>query len=498
MEKAQKYTMAIDQSTQTTKIHIISDIGDIVYSDRINHQQLIKNENWIEHDPIEILNNLSLLLDRLKKDFADFKHIKYCGITNQRETLVVWNKKTNKPLYNCIVWCDCRTTDLCKSLITQFKRSDYFQKKNGLLIDSYFTAFKLLWLLENVTEVKECYDKDELLIGTIDTWLLYNFSQEKNHSTDVTNASRTFLMNLETCDWDDSILKELNIKKNILPLIKKSTDLYGTLNVEGLEEIKITALIGDQQAASLSMGIVNATNSGNFENIKITYGTGCFMIISTDDKIEFKEGFLTTVLYQNINGKTTFGLEGSIESGGNTLLFLQKAFNLGPIEKINIKTQEEFNNDLIFTPPMTQIMSPFWKKNKGGALSFLKYNTTQSNIYKASLESIAFRVNQCLRKIELKGDLIVDGGLTNNDYLIQIQSNISRTNIKSMDIKDCTLFGAFLAASFYQKDFIDYEVISKNLLSKFKYYTTSKNQKELDHMQMKYENFDVLLRSHLE
>ena len=491
--------MAIDQSTQSTKISIISNKGKVVYTDKNEHKQIISNENWIEHNANEILENFKNLLKNLlnsKKRNFEIKDISYCGITNQRETLVVWNKKTNKPLYNAIVWNDCRTINICKKLKNKYKRADFFKDKNGLLIDSYFSLFKLLWLLENVKKVKECYDKNNLLIGTIDSWLLYNITKEKNHLTDVTNASRTFLMNLESLDWDNNILKEFNLKRNILPGIKSSTSLFGKLNIKGYEHIKITGVMGDQQAASLGMGLCDKKRK---EKIKITYGSGIFMIISSGEIKKFKDGFLTTLLYKNQNNKAIYGLEGSIESGGNTLNFLShnlKIKNLRELDTEKIQKNKLSYDKLIFTPPISNIMSPFWQETSGGSIINMNYNTQIEDIYRSCLECSAFRVNQCLNNFgNLKEDILVDGGMTNNEYLMQFQSNISKKNIKCMDFKDCTLFGVYLASGIFDKDFFDLDCIHNELLSKFKIFSVMDNKKYSDFIEKKYQQFDQAIKS---
>lgn len=497
-EKDDKYILAIDQSTQSTKISIISNKGKQIYSDKKDHKQIIKNKNWIEHNPSEILQNLKTLLKNLinsKKNFK-IKNIKFCGITNQRETLVIWDKRTNQALHNAIVWNDCRTIAICQKLKKKFKRSDHFKKKNGLLIDSYFTCFKLLWLLENDKIVKDCYDKNNLLIGTIDTWILYNFSKEKNHFTDVTNASRTFLMNLETMNWDEDILKAFGIKKNILPSIKSSTGFFGMFDFDGLEHVKITGVMGDQQAASLGIGLCNQKRK---EKIKITYGSGVFMIISSGEKMKFKEGFLTTVLYKNKKDKAIYGLEGSIESGGNTLNFITENLQITNLRELDKKLIEKNKLDysqLIFTPPINNIMSPFWQETSGGSIINMNYNTKVEDIYRSSLECTAFRVNQCLEKIfELKEDILVDGGMTNNKYLMQFQSNLSKKNIKCMDFKDCTLFGVFLAAGNFEETFFDLDVIQNELLSKFVKYSVVDDKKYLEFVEKKYKQFDQAIKS---
>lgn len=465
MSEQGKFTLALDLSTSASKTCLVDPKGQILTESKIPHKTYIPHSDWIEQDPNEIISNVRASITETLRLFkeqhnGDAKAICSIGITNQRETLVVWSRSTRKALYQAIVWYDGRTADITERYIKQYGDINAFKKVNGLIISTYFTVFKLLWVLENVPEVRNAYDNDDLLVGTIDSWIVYNLSTEHNHYTDATNASRTFLMNLKTLQWDSELLKVFGIKETVLPRIKNCIDDYGTVSINGLEHANIKCVMGDQQSAAYTMGLCNSQTPV----LKITYGTGVFMILNTNEQILDIEGLLSTVIYKD-DKKVIYGVEGSIEAGGTTQLFFRENLlaNESQILK-DIEAVHKFDCPEIFVPSFGKVLAPFWRSTKGCVIADITYSTMLTNFYRAGLEGMAFRVKQCYDRLPDKINRIyIDGGLSNCSYLMRFQAMILESDLMVMDHKDCTMYGVALCAGGFPElvhGEKDYDVIS--------------------------------------
>ena len=467
-----KYTMAVDLSTTAAKTCLLDPEGTIIAESRIQHKTYFPQPDWIEQDPEEIICNIKGSIAETVRLFqekykGDPQSISSIGVTNQRETLVVWNKVTHKLLYKAIVWYDGRTRDIVERHVKLHGSRDAFKKVNGLIMDTYFTLFKLLWVLENVEEADKAYKNDELMVGTVDSWIIYNLSMERNHYTDVTNASRTFLMNLRTLDWDADLLKMFDIKKSVLPQIKNCVHNYGKLNISGLEHVEIRCVMGDQQSAAYTMGLCNSDS----QILKITYGTGCFMILNTNSEIIDIEGLITTVLYKD-KKKTVFGIEGSVEAGGTTQLFLRQNFGADQETILkDIENQERFDCPEIFVSTFGKVLAPYWQSTTGSIIANIMHTSTLTDLYRASLEGIAFRIKQCFDKLPVKIDNIyIDGGLSNCNYLMKFQTILLQSELRVMGHKDCTLYGVALCAGGFpdlvhgEKDYVVVQNIDNNAI----------------------------------
>jgi glycerol kinase len=444
-----KYIGSIDQGTTSTRFIIFDKDTNIIASHQIEHKQIYPNQGWVEHDPNEIWKNTQRVIsETLLKADIDVNDIESIGITNQRETVLAWNKATGKPLYNAIVWQDTRTSEFCRKYEQDYEKSE-FRNITGLPLNTYFSASKISWLINNVNSVKVALDNDELLVGTIDTWLTWNLTGG-NHLTDITNASRTLLMNLETMNWDDRLLNFFNIPKNILPEIKPSsyTTSYGSTVLNGFNNIPINGCLGDQQAALFGQ---NCINEGDAKN---TYGTGCFLLLNTGQNIvSSKHGLLTTVAFQFNNEKPTYALEGSVAIAGSLVQWLRDNFGIisssSEIEDLAKKVDD--NGGVYFVPAFTGLFAPYWNKEARGLIIGLTHYNNKSHIARAVLEAAAFQsydVFTAMQKdsgIELNS-LKVDGGMTANNLLMQFQSDILDREIIRPKIIETTALGAAYAA----------------------------------------------------
>lgn len=440
-----KYVVAFDQGTTSTRTIVFDKQGTIV---SIAQKELIQHypkSGWVEHDPIQIYQDQLFTFQQvLKKANIDLKEIDSIGITNQRETTVVWNRKTGKPIYNAIVWLDKRTKEICKS-IRELGLETYIQKNTGLVIDAYFSGTKLKWILENVPEAKN--QMDELCFGTIDSWLIYNFSKERNHVTDHTNASRTLLYNIKDLKWDDFLLENLEIPKSILPEVQASSSFFGTVDIDGCE-IPILGVAGDQQAALFGQG-------GFVPGVaKNTYGTGCFMLLNIGpDMMQSQNGLLTTLACTSENTEVNYAFEGSIFVGGASIKWLrdnlQIISNASETEKIcnSIPPLE----DIYVVPAFAGLGAPHWDGNAKGAIYGMTLDTTKNEIIKATVDALAYQTKDVLDvMIEDSGKeltvLKVDGGASANNYLMQFQSDLLNVEVDRPKMIEVTAFGAaFLA-----------------------------------------------------
>jgi len=444
------YVAAIDQGTTSTRCLIFDHQANIISSYQKEHRQIFPYPGWVEHDPSEILaNSIEVLKKSINLKKIDPRQIITLGITNQRETTVIWNKATGKTYGNAIVWQDIRTDRICNQLISE-GYENIFRQKTGLPIATYFSGAKIKWLLENNEEINNEPLKENILFGTIDSWLIWNLTGGINggkHFTDVTNASRTLVMNLNTLDWDDELLKILDIPKNILPKIKPSGSYFGDMKFED-RNIPITGVLGDQQAALFGQVCFDPGDAKN------TYGTGCFMLLNTGEKIiHSSHGLLTTVGYQIKDEDPVYCLEGSIAIAGALVQWLRD--NLGIIQNSKeveiLAASVQDNGGVYFVPAFSGLFAPYWKPDARGLIIGLTRFANKGHLARATLESAAFQTRDILDAmaqdsgVELES-LKVDGGMVANELLMQFQADLLNLPVIHPSITETTALGAAYVA----------------------------------------------------
>jgi glycerol kinase len=424
--------------------------GKVVEVDQREHEQIYPKPGWVEHNPMEIWQRTEeVIAEALKKSKVDPKDIAAVGITNQRETTVVWEKATGKPVYNAIVWQDTRTDTICNDLAKDGGQ-DRFRPKVGLPLATYFSGPKIKWILDNVAGVREKAEKGDVLFGNIDTWVIWNLTGGPKggvHVTDVSNASRTMLMNLETLDWDPEILKIMGVPRAMLPAIKASSEKYGTAT-GALAGIPVAGDLGDQQAALFGQTCFSAGEAKN------TYGTGCFMLLNTGNKpVQSKNGLLTTLGYKIGSEKAVYCLEGSIAITGALVQWLRD--NLGLIQKSAdvealAKTVED-NGGIFFVPAFSGLFAPYWKSSARGAIVGMTRYINKGHIARAALEATAFQTREVLDAMNKDSGvnltaLKVDGGMVYNELLMQFQADILGVPVIRPTVAETTALGAAYAA----------------------------------------------------
>jgi glycerol kinase len=446
MSTSSQLILALDQGTTSSRALIFDDLGNIRSKAQKEFKQYFPNNGWVEHDPEEIFESqYSVALEAMSL-LKDPKLVKAIGITNQRETTVVWEKNTGKPIYKAIVWQDRRTASICSQLLSQ-GYADVIQQKTGLIIDAYFSATKIAWILDQVEGARERAENGELLFGTIDSWLIFKLTGGVSHTTDVTNASRTMLFNIKTMEWDYELCDIFNVPIKMLPEVKTCNSNFGLAKI-GNYSIPIAGVAGDQQAALFGQ---LCTEKGEGKN---TYGTGCFMVINTgEDIIYSRHNLLSTIGYQLSGEKVQYALEGSVFVGGAVIQWLRDGLKLmdKASDSLAIAKTVEDNGGIYFVPALTGLGAPHWDQYARGLIIGITRATTDAHIVRAALESIAFQVNDLLVAIslDLNADikiLKVDGGATENDLLMQSQSNISNVKVvRPSNLETTALGAAFLA-----------------------------------------------------
>jgi glycerol kinase len=445
-----KYAAAVDQGTTSTRFMIFDHAGKVVEVDQREHEQIYPKPGWVEHDPREIwLRSQEVIEAALSKSKVDPKDIAGVGVTNQRETTVVWDKATGMPVYNAIVWQDTRTADICNELAKDGGQ-DRFRTKVGLPLATYFSGPKIKWILDNVSGVRARAEKGEVLFGNIDTWVIWNLTGGPKggaHVTDVSNASRTMLMNLQTLDWDPDMLKVMGIPRAMLPAVKPSSAKYGEA-VGALAGIPVAGDLGDQQAALFGQTCFSPGEAKN------TYGTGCFMLLNTGTKpVQSKNGLLTTLGYKIGNEPAVYCLEGSIAITGALVQWLRD--NLGLIQKSAdvealAKTVED-NGGIYFVPAFSGLFAPYWKNDARGAVVGMTRYVNRGHLARAALEATAFQTREVLDAmnadsgVPLKA-LKVDGGMVFNELLMQFQADILGVPVIRPTVAETTALGAAYAA----------------------------------------------------
>jgi len=449
-----KFLVAIDQGTTSSRAILFSLSGKPIYTSQKEFTQYFPKDGWVEHNPNEIWSTVrKVLSDVIVKSKKLKGKILSIGITNQRETTILWNKKTGKPIYNAIVWQDRRTQQYCKKL----KKKNYennFRKKTGLFIDPYFSATKIKWILENVKDSKKLLKSNNLLFGTVDTFLIWKLTKGKKHLTDASNASRTMLYNINNNKWDKEILKKLNIPENILPKIKNSADDFGFTDKKVVgKEISITAVLGDQQAAAVGQACFEKGS------IKSTYGTGAFIIMNTGSKkIYSKNKLLTTVCYR-LNGKITYALEGSIFIAGAGVQWLRDKVKLinNAYETEKIARSKKNNDGVYIVPAFSGMGAPYWRPDARGLITGLTRNSDWKSLVRAVLESVAYQsydLFNSMRKDGLKPKIVkVDGGMVANNWFSQFLSDINNLNVIRPKVLETTALGAALFAGYQIGEF---------------------------------------------
>ena len=445
-----KYSAAVDQGTTSTRFMIFDHAGQVVGIDQKEHEQIYPKPGWVEHDPMEIWQRTQEVIEgALKKSSVDPKDIAAVGITNQRETAVVWEKATGKPVYNAIVWQDTRTDTICNELAKDGGQ-DRFREKVGLPLATYFSGPKIKWILDNVEGVRAKAEKGDVLFGNLDTWVIWNLTGGPNggvHITDVSNASRTMLMNLETLDWDPDMLEVMGIPKVMLPSVRASSDVYGKA-VGVLEGIPVAGDLGDQQAALFGQTCFSAGEAKN------TYGTGCFMLLNTGTKpVPSKNGLLTTLGYKIGDQDAVYCLEGSIAITGALVQWLRD--NMKMIEKSAdvevLAATVEDNGGIYFVPAFSGLFAPYWKSDARGAIVGMTRYVTGGHIARAALEATAFQTREVLDAMNADSGvpltaLKVDGGMVYNELLMQFQADILGVPVIRPQVAETTALGAAYAA----------------------------------------------------
>ena len=458
-----RFIVAIDQGTTSSRAILFSLSGKPVCSSQKEFKQYFPKDGWVEHDPNEIWNTTKKVLINIIKKSKKLKgKIVTIGITNQRETTILWDKKTGKPVYNAIVWQDRRTAEFCKKFKTKIKEK-IINKKTGLLVDPYFSGTKIKWILDNVPKAKKLAKNNQLLFGTVDTFLIWKLTKGKMHLTDATNASRTMLFNISTNKWDKDILFNLRIPKNILPAVKNSSDDFGftAKSITG-NSYPINGVVGDQQAASIGQSCFTKGS------VKSTYGTGAFVLVNTGNKkIYSKNKLLTTICYR-LNGKTTYALEGSIFIAGAGVQWLRDKikFISNSAETEKIAKSMKSNNGIYLVPAFTGLGAPYWNPNSRGVICGLTRDTSQKEIVRATLESVAYQSNDLFNAMKndgVKPNLIkVDGGMVKNNWFSQFLSDVIDTKVIRPRVQETTALGAAFMAGLRIGIYNSLNDISKN------------------------------------
>ena len=477
-----EFIISIDAGTTSNRSILFDLRGKPVYSSQKEFTQYFPKSGWVEHNPEEIWRTtVKTLKDVIQKAKRLNGKILTIGITNQRETTVLWDKKTGKPVYNAIVWQDRRQEDYCKNLRKQNKENMIFNK-TGLLIDSYFSGTKIKWILDNIPKAKQLMNKKQLMFGTIDSFLIWRLTRGSVHATDATNASRTMIFNITTNKWDDAILKILKIKKHILPIVKDCADDYGQTHssITG-KSIPINGVVGDQQSATIGQCCFEPGS------LKSTYGTGAFVLLNTGNKKIYSTNRLLTTIAYRIRGKTTYAMEGSIFVAGAGVQWLRdrmKFIKKAP-ETEKIVNSLKGNNGIYLVPAFTGLGAPYWNANSRGVLSGITRDTNPKEIIRATIESVAYQTYDLFEAMKHDGlrprIVKVDGGMVMNNWFSQFLSDVVNVKVLRPDVQETTAAGAAFMAGLKIGVYKSLKDISKNwhLNRKFSPKMKSINRKKL-------------------
>lgn len=439
-----QYILSLDQGTSSSRAIVFDEKGEICSVAQKEFRQQFPHSGWVEHDPHEIWSSqASVIAEAIASIDINGLNIAGIGITNQRETTIVWDRETEEPIYNAIVWQDRRTSAYCDSLKAEGK-TDFIREKTGLIIDAYFSATKVKWILDNVPGARERAEKGKLLFGTVETWLIWRLTRGEVHVTDVTNASRTMLFNIHTLQWDEELLKLFDIPLSMMPEVKSSSEIYGhTKTTLFAHKVPIAGIAGDQQAALFGQMCIEPGM------VKNTYGTGCFLLMNSGEKPIVSENNLITTIAWKIGNKVNYALEGSIFVGGSVVQWLRDGLKVisssAEVEALAASVPD--TNGVYFVPALTGLAAPWWDQYARGAISGISRGTTAAHIARAALEGIAFQtmdiVNAMVKDsgLPLK-ELKVDGGAACNNLLMQFQADILNTPVIRPQVIETTALGA--------------------------------------------------------
>ncbi len=441
---SKRYILALDQGTTSSRAILFDKKGNIISLSQKEFTQIYPHPGWIEHNPEEIWKTqIEAAKEAIQKVGLSPSDIASIGITNQRETTVLWDKNTGRPVYNAIVWQCRRTADLCDK-IKAAGLSDYIRENTGLIVDAYFSATKIKWILDNVEGVRQRAEKRDILFGNIDSWLVWKLTGGKLHITDYTNASRTMLFNIKSLKWDENLLKELNIPSSILPEVRQSSEIYGNTDKELFgEEIPISGIAGDQQSALFGQ---LCFQEGMVKN---TYGTGCFMLMNTGDKIVKSQNGLITTIAWGIDNKVEYALEGSIFSAGAAVQWLRDELKIihDAADSDYFASKVDDTNGVYLVPAFTGLGAPYWDMHARGIIVGLTRGVNRNHIIRATLESIAYQTKDVIDAMINDSEinlttLRADGGAASNNFLMQFQSDILNANIEIPEVTETTALGA--------------------------------------------------------
>ena len=449
----QNYILSIDQGTTSTRSMVFDNEFKIIGSSQKEFKQFFPKDGCVEHDPLEIMDTVyTTVKETIENASIGIDEILSIGIVNQRETVVLWNKITGKPIYNAIVWQDRRTAGYCNKLKEQGHADDILNI-TGLIVDSYFSATKIKWLLDNISEARELANKGELLFGTIDTWIIWNLTNGKNHVTDATNASRTMIYDIKKNVWSTKLLKLFDIPEDILPEVKDCADDFGLASLFD-KEIKIGGVAGDQQAAAIGQACLSPGS------VKSTYGTGCFMIMNTGEDLKVSTNKLLSTIAYRIDGKTSYALEGSIFIAGAAVQWLRDSLKIisDAQETNDLYNQADTSQKIYLVPAFSGLGAPYWDGEARGSMFGLTRNTGIPEMVKAAIDSVAYQTKDLLLAMEkdsgMKINVIrVDGGMVNNESFVQFLSSLLLTNVDRPTIIETTSLGAAYLAGYQSKLF---------------------------------------------
>ena len=444
-----KYVLALDQGTTSSRAILFDKKGNICYKAQHEFTQIYPHTGWVEHNPMEILfSQLQSVMEVIAASKATAEDISAIGITNQRETTIVWDKSTGKPVYNAIVWQCRRTADMCEKIKADAELTQYIKDHTGLVVDAYFSATKIKWILENVEGAKELAQKGQLLFGTVETWLIWNLTGGAVHITDYSNASRTMLFDVDKLCWDEYLCEKLGIPMNMLPEAVPSSKVYGTvgksvMGIEDLAGVPISGAIGDQPAALFGQGCFK---SGQAKN---TYGTGCFLLMNTGEKRVQSDNNLVTGVAWGIGDKVTYAIEGSAFNAGSVIKWLRDDLHLIPSARRCDELAESVpnSNGVYFVPAFTGLGAPYWDMYARGTIVGLTRGANSAHICRSVLEAIAYQMTDLLEAMKQDSDielseLRVDGGASVSDIMMQIQADMIRTNVNRPKMVETTAIGA--------------------------------------------------------
>ena len=439
-----KFILALDQGTSSSRSIVFNHEGKTISVSQREFKQHFPQPGWVEHDPMEIwTSEEGVMLDAVTQAGATASDIEAIGISNQRETTIVWDAYSGLPVYNAIVWQDRRTSQYCDSLKAQDGLIEKIREKTGLIIDAYFSGTKIRWILENVPGAREKAERGELRFGTVDSWLVWNLSGGKVHISDVTNASRTMLYNIREMKWDEDLLALLGIPLSMMPEVRSCSEVYGTVSDGPLAGVRIAGIAGDQQAALFGQ---MCTEAGSVKN---TYGTGCFLLMNTGEKPIISENRLLTTIAYKIGNKVAYALEGSIFVAGSVVQWLRDGLGIikSSSEVEALARQVSDNGGVYFVPALTGLAAPYWDQYAKGIIVGITRGTSAAHIARAALEGIAFQTMDIVRAMEKDagvplGELKVDGGASLNNLLMQFQSDILGTKVVRPVVTETTAMGA--------------------------------------------------------